>query len=727
MYPHNFELFEFNKMWFVYGMSLFILFLWIAKSIYAKTIFIRRTPLDLFIILFLASQVISMLFSIDPYVSFWGYYSRFNGGILSFISYIFLYYAFATHILTKDDDQKKPSNPYVKKSIISLLTGGVVVALWGFPSHFGYDPTCLMFRGTLDVSCWTEAFQPKVRIFSTLGQPNWLAAYLSILIPITIAWMLKTFNFDNWTTGIKNWKFIVIFLSTILFYVDLLYTRSQSGFIGFWVGMVVFLILWIIASYPKINFEKTLKNKVFIYLLILVGIFLCLTFFIGSPIERLNNFTFSSLLKPAVKNDASKPATQAPVGSALEVGGTDSSKIRLIVWQGAVEIFKQNPILGTGPETFAFAYYKVRPAAHNLTSEWDYLYNKAHNEYLNYLATTGAIGFGTYLIFIGVVIWRGVKNVIKFGNDDREYLLLSSSLIGSFVTILVSNFFGFSVVILNFLLFIIPLWLLALTPKTRFSTLPKNAMEYEESKNAAGNYGTTTGRTTIVAIVAIIIIFFEAILYRYWAADQRFALGNNLNGVGQYAQANPELIEAVSLRPNEDLFKDELAVNLSTLAYLFSEQGQSTQAAQLSEQAKALSDLVIQNHPNNVVYWKSRTRILYSLSLIYKVYEKEAIAAIEKAHTLAPTDAKISYNMALMYDANGNKQKAVEVLRETTKLRPNYRDAYYAKALYLTELAKSSPYPLSQEYSKEARESLEYILKHIGGDDKQAKELLNSL
>jgi O-antigen ligase len=59
-----------------------------------------------------------------------------------------------------------------------------------------------------------------------------------------------------------------------------------------------------------------------------------------------------------------------------------------------------NPLFGTGVETFAFAYYTYRPAQHNMTSEWDYLYNKAHNEYLNYLATIGILGLGSYLLMI---------------------------------------------------------------------------------------------------------------------------------------------------------------------------------------------------------------------------------------------------------------------------------------------------------------------------------------
>jgi O-antigen ligase len=71
-------------------------------------------------------------------------------------------------------------------------------------------------------------------------------------------------------------------------------------------------------------------------------------------------------------------------------------------------------LFGTGVETFAYAYYFVRPQAHNLTSEWDYLYNKAHNEYLNYFATTGFIGLGTYLLVISTVIIVFLYKIFNF-------------------------------------------------------------------------------------------------------------------------------------------------------------------------------------------------------------------------------------------------------------------------------------------------------------------------
>src|SRR5436190_8635122 len=142
------ELFEFNKMWLTFGLAIVIAVAWITRMILQKQIRIQRTPLDIPILLFLLSQIISTIISLDPYVSWWGYYSRFNGGLLSTITYIFLYYAFVSNLGKKQ----------VWRVLQISLFSGLFVSLWGLPAHFGYDPTCFVFRGTLDVSCWTDAF-----------------------------------------------------------------------------------------------------------------------------------------------------------------------------------------------------------------------------------------------------------------------------------------------------------------------------------------------------------------------------------------------------------------------------------------------------------------------------------------------------------------------------------------------------------------------------------------
>lgn len=733
IFPTTSELFELNKMWAVWGISLIILFLWTSKMIMAKQWIISRTILDIPIGLFLLSQLIATFLSMDSYVSFWGYYSRFNGGFLSLLSYIFLYYAFASNIAVM-------GKQYVIRSIGVLLAGGAVVALWGFPSHFGYDPTCFVFRGSLDVSCWTEAFQPKLRIFSTLGQPNWLAAYLAVLTPLAIGFSLSNLfaqstpgvvKFKTFVTRLKEnlsprTRFVSIFfiLISCIFYVDSIWTDSQSGFLGLWAGLGI-LFTALTAYSIKRGSLKTLHLSPVPLIVLLSFIFLLFSIVLGTPIERLKNLSFQPSSQPSPTQEA-ETESPAPL-PALEFGGTDSSKIRLIVWEGALDIFKANPVFGSGVETFAYSYYQHRPEAHNLTSEWDYLYNKAHNEYLNYLATTGIVGLGTYLLFIGWVIfifvryqWKAFfapKNTLQKEHYLPQNYILASALFSGWISILVSNFFGFSVVIVNLLLFVLPICMITLMqPETEYTPIPEKKL--------------TPQKKTLIVLFAFIVCVLEIVLFRYWLADKAYGMGSNLNKMGEYVTANQYLISAVQKRPSEDLFKDELAVNVSTLALVLEQQGQSTQAATFAKQAQFLSDSVVARHPNNVVYWKSRTRIMYSLAQLDPSLFSLALSAVERASELAPTDPKILYNKALLYEQAGQRDKAVETLQQAITLKPNYRDALYAKALLHSEIADSVAATDSAKATEErsqARTLLETIIKYIVPSDTQAQELLEKL
>src|SRR3989344_7593021 len=174
MYHKTSEIFEFNKMLFIYYITLIIGCLWVVRMIMYKKIIFRNTVLTIPLLLFLTSQIISTYTSIDRHTSLFGYYGRFNGGLLSVISYVMLYFAFVSNIDFTDALNRVTF--FLKISLVS----SVLVILWGFPSKFGFDLSCLVFTGSANVSCWTNEFQPAVRMFSTLGQPNWLGAYLVV-------------------------------------------------------------------------------------------------------------------------------------------------------------------------------------------------------------------------------------------------------------------------------------------------------------------------------------------------------------------------------------------------------------------------------------------------------------------------------------------------------------------------------------------------------------------
>ena len=87
--------------------------------------------------------------------------------------------------------------------------------------------------------------------------------------------------------------------------------------------------------------------------------------------------------------DRLSPLVQPETRSTDEVAGH-----RLDAWRGALQIFSQNWLLGTGLGTFETHFRSVRPYF------TDKVWTHAHNDFLQFLAETGIIGLGLGLWLI---------------------------------------------------------------------------------------------------------------------------------------------------------------------------------------------------------------------------------------------------------------------------------------------------------------------------------------
>lgn len=769
------ELFEFNKMWFVFFCTVVITTAWAIKMIAAKRFFFQRTPLDIPIALFFLSQFIATVFSLDTHISLWGYYSRFNGSLFSTLSYVLLYYAFVSNLLLKQEPLNSPqpllsakqkkklthtpsfslndiaAKPFIYRILVILLVSGVFVALWGLPSHFGYDPTCFIFLfdsndtlsknlSNFNVSCWTAAFQPQIRIFSTLGQPNWLAAYLAYLLPLSLSFLLIITNYSLKKDKLVSLLFFTISEKTlvvlgkichvlipILFFVCLLFTKSQSGFIAFCLSLLLFIVLYMVFEHKaRVSINILLHTASSRALLGFVGVVIVLTFFIGFPIERLNFLSFEGIKThfTVSKQPVTSPAKQ--VQPAGELGGTDSGKIRSIVWRGALEAWLHYPVFGTGVETFAFAYYKYRPVQHNLTSEWDYLYNKAHNEFLNFLTTSGIVGLATYLLMIGYFLFICIKSLIgKWQMENDKWKIMILGLLCGYITILVTNFFGFSVVITSLFLFLTPAFVFVfadlLSPKSLFS-IPKN-----ENALVIQHKPLSTFQWVGDSIATLVGLYVFFTLYAYWQADTIYAKSQSYYNAGAYAEAYTLIQEALQNRADEPVYLNQRAIIDAGLTLNALYQKDATTAATHIVDAVESSNRVVEEHPNNVTFWKARVRIFSLLGQLDPVYYKYALEAIEKAQQLAPTDAAISYSRGVLYGQTGDTEKAKKIMEETIKLKPDYKDAYYALALFYRKLAVNAKGTVVKpELQQKAVDTLHVILDHLAPNDPEATKLLNS-
>ncbi len=667
------ELFEFNKMIFVYLLTLLIVVTWVAESIFTKRLPFKRTVLDIPLALFVSTQALSTLFSIDSRISFLGYYSRWNGGLLSIISYAVLYWAAVTFL----------DKGMLKKLITALFVSTVVASLWGVLEHFGHSVSCLVITGNFDVSCWVQ--EVALRVYATFGQPNWMAAWLTAVIPLS--WSILLVRRDTTRPIFKDKGLLVLAAISLLTFVALLFTKSRSGVVGFGVAFVLF---WLGSVVSTVVRKKIMRVGLAITLSL--G---CAVALVGTP--------WTPSISSLTNQNLTPKATEAPVGPALETGGTESGEIRRIVWEGAVNVWKKYPLLGSGVETFALSYYQGRPMAHNHTSEWNFLYNKAHNEYLNYLATTGVVGLVSYLVFIATALYFFFSKVFVLKNqetDNNKPILLA--LTAGFVSILITNFFGFSVVTTNLLFFLFP----------ALGIVSQSTHREEQTETSKKDSWQWVGLGAL-AVVGLVSFYF---LFTYWTADTYYAAATKDKAAQDYTLAVSHINSAIA-QANEPIYYDFRADLYATLATVSDNSKETNLTKTLI--VRTLHDLetVKAASPMNVKLLKSRANILADITDLDTTKMPLLIDSLNTLSKLAPTDPSVYYQRGLAFAKQSDLDKAVKDVELSVSMKPNYKIARRLLAFLYKEVGQK----------EKARQQLEYILKKISPDDTTIQEELKAL
>ncbi len=472
-------------------------------------------------------------------------------------------------------------------------------------------------------NCWVQDVQ--TRVFSTLGQPNWLAALLVALLPISLIYSLKN-------------KFYM--LVSIIFFTTLIFTKSRSGFLAFGVE---FLILWGYLFWK----EKMKYIKEFIFITLSFSL---LTFFF---LTKSNNSTIT------MPNSG---------GPALETGGTESGSIRKYVWIGALNIFLKNPLLGTGPETFAFSFPTQKPTEHNLTSEWDFIYNKAHNEFLNILSNTGIVGFTAYIL---IVISTISILILKNKNADPNYYNIA--LLSSFVSILVTNFFGFSVVIISLLFYLIP----AISVTLDVDKIHRN------------NTRQSLKEKLYLLTITIITITILTKIFNYWRSDIYYNSSKKKQDINQ-------INKAISLTPKEPIF-------LAHRSLLTGSTEDSFNAYKMSLYNQNIRRIYISNLVKNTSANQSN------------LYRAEEI--LLEGIKISPNDPRLYYQIGILQLKFGKNVEGIKNLQKAVELKPNYKEVRFALGSLFKEINENDL----------ARQEFEYILNNIDPYDELTKNQLEEL
>ncbi len=605
--PSNSELFELPKMFAVYAAATVIGTSYLLFLLARGKFEISKNPFLLPFLALLASAFISTVFSIDHFTSIFGYQTRLNGGLVSMAAY-FTIFAAITTFFTKID---------VRKALFFTLGSAVMVSAIGILGHFGRDPLCVVLTNQFTSDCWQSEFRPTLRIFATLGQPNWLATYLIGIIPISIGFFLEA----------KKILSKAMFLaSTAILFATFIFTNSRSGLAGLVAGVVIFIIL----IWPRLRMYRKQVSIV----LVLLTIF---------------TLIFGSFLFSRVREFFAKSTT------ATQVGGTESGALRLIVWRGALEIWRHYPIIGSGTETFAYSYYQYRPTEHNQTTEWNFLYNKAHNEPLNFLANQGIVGFISYLWVLLAILIYGLRNRSKFTPVD-------SGLVGGVMAIAMSQVFGFSVVTTNLLTFVLPAFLIV-------NTLKKDQFTWSFPKNKVF-------RGAGLIIISGTGFYLLAATYGLFLADQAYERSREYLSLAALGPAQNRIETALTISfPLPPHYLMTKATIEAERAILESESGN----ASLREQAANDTKKAVELGPRNTGNIRQAATNYFTLSSADPKYLKDAADSAKRVTELAPTDPSAFYNLYSILKADGQKDEALKALDKSLSLKPDYTQAIQAK------------------------------------------------
>ena len=331
------------------------------------------SPITLSLLVFWIIMALATLFSTQQSFSIWGNIYK-NQGFITWSHYIFLFLLLITFV-----KEKKHWQLLINTAILI----GVVIGL---------------------ISLWQMLRDGITSMPSaTLNNSNYLAAYLVLLIPVTLAFFLKNKSY---------------FLGTALALqsIALIATQTRGAYLGLLCSLFIFAFLYF-------------KNKrvVIFAPILLIALYILI------------------ILTPArqyIQEKIPSSVRFLNIESIYNTGGP-----RLEAWQAGWHAMLNKPILGYGPENFFVAFDEFYSGSqdHNGSlaiegSLWESWFDKAHNFIFDIGVTTGFLGLFAYIAIFSSAIWMLFR---RLSVVSGQWSVVYAGLIASFVGYLVQNLFGF--------------------------------------------------------------------------------------------------------------------------------------------------------------------------------------------------------------------------------------------------------------------------------------------
>ncbi|UCC50453.1 MAG: O-antigen ligase family protein, partial [Anaerolineaceae bacterium] len=182
-------------------------------------------PVFLLVVIYLVSTA----FSVTRLLSWAGSYQRLQG-TYTILAYITIFALLVTSIRSREQ---------VTRLVSTIIITSIPISLYGMLQRLGLDPIA-----------WTGAGNVQARITSTLGNSIFLAAYLIMVVPLTLARTISasTDILDDGQTAVGNViRALLYCLILIIQVIAIFWSGSRGPFLGLVTSIYAFVLILLVT------------------------------------------------------------------------------------------------------------------------------------------------------------------------------------------------------------------------------------------------------------------------------------------------------------------------------------------------------------------------------------------------------------------------------------------------------------------------------------------------
>jgi len=334
----------------------------------------------------------------------------------------------------------------------------------------------------------------------------------------------------------------------------------------------------------------------------------------------------------------------------------------------------KNTILGSGPNTFVYDWVKFKPAEINQTIFWNVRFQNGIGLLPTFLATTGVLSVIAWLVFLGFVVFYGLKTV-GYSENSMTKGLLFGSFLGSVYLWIFSIIYVPGNLLLS-LTFLVTGLFFAMLVKTGFLEMK----EFSFEKKASTGFISSL---TVVVLILVGVSSFYTVFQKNFASYSYIQGLKAFNIEGNLDKAEKSFLRAARFDKKDVYYRTLTELGMVRLSLLLQQTNMPQEEARTVFQNTLAT--TIQNAKTAASLNKNDPRNWMMLGNVYREIipfniegaREAALDAYAKVLEIAPTDPSPFLSAAQLELQAKNIDVAKNYLNSALTLKGNYTDALF--------------------------------------------------